>query len=293
LSGGSVPTTDSLVLCLVELNAILGVDARNLTLRAQSGVITQRIDEAAGTVVTRRHFDTQFVASHLGRPPELDRHLRRERGKIIARDKRDVGAERGTQRGRRLAGDQTSAMQNRDAIAAFGLVKQMGGYNNSHSGCGAQLVESKAQARTCRRIEPRRRLVEEQNARTRQQALGNFHAPLQTSGQSLHAVIETVCHAQRLQRRKQTLLQFRAAQPVKVARTAEVFRDGQLRIERRRLEDNTEMLAHLDGFMHHIVAADARRAGGWGQQRGQNPEERRLTTAIGSEQAEHFAVTDG
>ena len=184
-------------------------------------------------------------------------------------------------------------MQNRDTIAAFGLVEQMGGYNNSHSGCGAQLVESEAQARTCRRIEPRRRLVEEQNARTRQQALGNFHAPLQTSGQSLHAVIETVCHAQRLQRRKQTLLQFRAAQPVKVARTAEVFRDGQLRIERRRLEDNTEMLAHLDSFMHHIVAADARRAGGRGQQSGQNPEERCLAAAVGSEQAEHFAVADG
>lgn len=47
LSGGSVPTAGSLVLCLVELNSILSVDPRNLTLRAQSGVITQRIDEAA------------------------------------------------------------------------------------------------------------------------------------------------------------------------------------------------------------------------------------------------------
>ncbi len=47
LSGGSVPSPGSLVLCLVEMNAILNVDARNLTLRAQCGVITQRIDEAA------------------------------------------------------------------------------------------------------------------------------------------------------------------------------------------------------------------------------------------------------
>ncbi len=47
LSGGSVPTAGSLVLCLVELNSILNIDPRNLTLRAQSGVITQRIDEAA------------------------------------------------------------------------------------------------------------------------------------------------------------------------------------------------------------------------------------------------------
>ena len=48
LSGGSIPTPGSLVLCLVHMNAILDIDPRNLTLRAQPGAITQRIDEAAG-----------------------------------------------------------------------------------------------------------------------------------------------------------------------------------------------------------------------------------------------------
>jgi glycolate oxidase len=48
LSGGSVPSFDSLVLCLARMNAIADIDARNLTLRAQAGVITQAIDEAAG-----------------------------------------------------------------------------------------------------------------------------------------------------------------------------------------------------------------------------------------------------
>ena len=48
LSGGSVPQKDSLVLCLTQMDQILDVDARNLTLRAQPGAITQRIDEAAG-----------------------------------------------------------------------------------------------------------------------------------------------------------------------------------------------------------------------------------------------------
>jgi glycolate oxidase len=47
LSGGSVPAPGSLVLCLAQMNEILEVDARNLTLRAQAGAITQRIDEAA------------------------------------------------------------------------------------------------------------------------------------------------------------------------------------------------------------------------------------------------------
>src|SRR6476620_12411594 len=40
LSGGSVPSKGSVVLCLAQMNAILDVDPRNLTLRAQPGVTT-------------------------------------------------------------------------------------------------------------------------------------------------------------------------------------------------------------------------------------------------------------
>jgi glycolate oxidase len=47
LSGGSVPVPGSLVLCLAQMDSILDVDPRNLTLRAQAGATTARIDEAA------------------------------------------------------------------------------------------------------------------------------------------------------------------------------------------------------------------------------------------------------
>jgi len=47
LSGGSVPVEGCVVLCLVELDQILEVDAANLTLRAQPGVITEKIDQRA------------------------------------------------------------------------------------------------------------------------------------------------------------------------------------------------------------------------------------------------------
>ena len=47
LSGGSVPSAGAMVLCLAQMNAILDVDPRNLTLRAQPGVTTITIDEAA------------------------------------------------------------------------------------------------------------------------------------------------------------------------------------------------------------------------------------------------------
>lgn len=50
LSGGSVPLSGCLVLCLVGLDKILEVDGKNLTLRAQCGVITKEIDDAAAAL---------------------------------------------------------------------------------------------------------------------------------------------------------------------------------------------------------------------------------------------------
>jgi len=47
LSGGSVPVAGALVLCLVDLNRILELDTKNLTLRAEAGVVTQAIFDAA------------------------------------------------------------------------------------------------------------------------------------------------------------------------------------------------------------------------------------------------------
>jgi glycolate oxidase len=47
LSGGSVPSPDCVVLCLVNLDRVIKIDAANLTARVQCGVITQKIDEAA------------------------------------------------------------------------------------------------------------------------------------------------------------------------------------------------------------------------------------------------------
>jgi glycolate oxidase len=47
LSGGSVPVVDGIVLCLVKMDDIVEVDAANLTMLCETGVITSKIDEAA------------------------------------------------------------------------------------------------------------------------------------------------------------------------------------------------------------------------------------------------------
>jgi len=47
LSGGSVPVEGSLVLCVNRLDQIRELDTKNLTLRTDAGVVTQRIFDAA------------------------------------------------------------------------------------------------------------------------------------------------------------------------------------------------------------------------------------------------------
>jgi glycolate oxidase len=50
LSGGSVPSEGCVVLCLAQMNRILEVDTKNLTLKAESGATTISIAEAAEKV---------------------------------------------------------------------------------------------------------------------------------------------------------------------------------------------------------------------------------------------------
>jgi glycolate oxidase len=47
LSGGSVPTEGSIVLCLTRMDRIIEVDTRNLTLLAEAGATTLAVAEAA------------------------------------------------------------------------------------------------------------------------------------------------------------------------------------------------------------------------------------------------------
>jgi len=50
LSGGSVPVPGAIVLCLVDMDRILEVDLRNLTMRVEAGVVTHQLYEAADAV---------------------------------------------------------------------------------------------------------------------------------------------------------------------------------------------------------------------------------------------------
>jgi glycolate oxidase len=48
LSGGSVPVRGCIVLCLVQMDQVLELDQKNLTIHVESGVVTQKVAELAG-----------------------------------------------------------------------------------------------------------------------------------------------------------------------------------------------------------------------------------------------------
>ena len=50
LSGGSVPGSGAVVMCLVKLDRILEVDTKNLTMLVEAGVVTQQVYDAADAV---------------------------------------------------------------------------------------------------------------------------------------------------------------------------------------------------------------------------------------------------
>ena len=47
LSGGSVPIPGCIVLCLVQMERVLELDSKNLTIYVESGVVTQKVTEMA------------------------------------------------------------------------------------------------------------------------------------------------------------------------------------------------------------------------------------------------------
>jgi glycolate oxidase len=47
LSGGSVPVAGCIVLCLVQMDQVLELDSKNLTIHVESGVVTQKVAELA------------------------------------------------------------------------------------------------------------------------------------------------------------------------------------------------------------------------------------------------------
>src|ERR1700733_14729054 len=78
-----------------------------------------------------------------------------------------------------------------------------------------------------------------------------------------------------------------------MACVAEILFDGELDVQRARLEDDAGLLAHLRGLLCDVEAADGGEAARRDHQGGEDAEERGLAGAVGAEQAEDLRRRDG
>ncbi len=104
----------------------------------------------------------------------------------------------------------------------------------------AQLLQQIAQFTPHARIKPRARLVQQEQLRPMQQALGNLDTPAQPARERLDEVARAISQPETPEHFVDAPMQCCAAQIVQVTLMTEIFRDGQFLVETRRLKYNTE-----------------------------------------------------
>ena len=110
--------------------------------------------------------------------------------------------------------------------------------------------------------------------------------PERVSTRSLRRSIE----AEALHGALHAVAQGAAAESVEVALGAQVLFDRECLIEALRLEDDADVTAHRRGVALHVVAGDDGVAIGRHHHGREDAEEGRLAAAVGTEQAEDFAL---
>src|SRR5581483_6795155 len=115
---------------------------------------------------------------------EAEYLVQRADGGLVVRgaDLDAVLADRGLQRLRRVDGDDVPVVDDRDAVAVLRLVHVMRGEEDRDVLALLQLVDVGPDGYPRLRIEPDRRLVEEQHARSVQQAAGDLQPALHAAG---------------------------------------------------------------------------------------------------------------
>src|SRR5947208_915985 len=98
----------------------------------------------------------------------------------------DVAAAPPFELGRRAERRDRAAVDDRDAVAELGLVHVVGDHEERHALTLAERAQVIPDVLAGLRVEPERRLVEEQNLRMVQHAAGDLEAPLHAAGEGLH-----------------------------------------------------------------------------------------------------------
>ena len=183
-------------------------------------------------------------------------------------------------------------VDDRDPVAALRFFHQVGGEKDGHILLVAQPVKRLPEIDPRPGIEPGGRLVEQEQLGAMEQALGDLDPPLQAAGKCLDQLAGAIAQIEFKQEMIDPRPQRRARQAVEAPLMGEVFAHLQFLVEARRLENHPEPAAQRARVAPEIEPENAGRTACWPNESGKNAEERRLASAVGSEEAEDFARRD-
>jgi hypothetical protein len=142
------------------------------------------------------------------------------------------------------------------------------------------------------RVQADRRLVEEQDPRRVQQPARDLEATLHAAREGRHSAAPALPEADHLEDLAHPVGDRRARDAVQLGVQAQVLLRGEVAVERRVLEDEADVPAHLVALGRDVVAGDGGAAAGRPHEGAQHADRRRLAGPIGPEEAERLPRGD-
>ena len=142
------------------------------------------------------------------------------------------------------------------------------------------------------RVESRRRLVEEQQARASDQRAREVEPAAHSAGVRLGDAVGRLLEVEALEQLAGARPRLLAGEAVQTPEHPQVLAPGQVLVDRRVLPGEADHPAHALRVAQHVDAAHDRAAGVRPEQRREDPDGRRLARAVRPEQPEHGALLD-
>jgi hypothetical protein len=234
-----------------------------------------------------RRFDVEPVAE------------RRDRGGVVRRlDLHPIASHAGLQCGRRVENDDPAGVDDGDAVRVLSLVHVVRGQEDRDVVAPLQLFDVGPDVRACLRVEPDRRLVEEQHARRVQEAPGDLEPPHHPAGERHDLAVPPFGEADHRQDLVDPSRDEVPGDAVQLGVELQVDLGREVGVERRVLEDQPDVAADRVTVPHDVVPGDKRGAGRGRRERAEHLDRGGLAGTVRAQgpeglAAEHVEVNPG
>jgi hypothetical protein len=235
------------------------------------------------------------VAGRRQRLAELREELGDLRSILLrARDRMHARAtDLGLQLGRRSLGDDLALVDDPDPVREdVGLLEVLRRQEDRHTGLAAHQSHLVPDVRAALRIEARRRLVEEEDARAVDEGEREVEPSLHPARVPRDLAIGRIDEADAVQQLLGARLPLRLRDALQRRLQAQVVAGGEERVESRFLERDADEPADLRPVLDDVVARDERSPRGRREQRGQDVDRGGLPGAVRPEEAVDLSWVD-